>query len=231
GATYNGERYLREQLDSIIRQLEAGDEVIVSDDSSSDRTVEILKKYEKEYPMIRVFVNTGRPGVNGNFENALRHAKGDFIFLADQDDVWRDDKVSVCMKALQGADLVLHDAEITDGDLCRQNKTLFSELKIKDGFWNNYIRNRFTGCCMAFRREILSYVLPFPEKVSFFHDSWIGLLVTLKGRVNIVNECLISFRRHNSNNSTAGASSRRGLLKKVGDRLSLGINLIKRVIR
>ncbi|MDE6027245.1 MAG: glycosyltransferase family 2 protein [Muribaculaceae bacterium] len=228
-ATYNGERYLREQVESILSQLGEGDELVVSDDGSTDTTLDILSSFTDT--RIKVFHNSGPHGVNGNFENALRHASGDYIFLSDQDDVWVAGKKERCLESLQRSDLVLHDALIVNKDLEPQNKTLFSELKIKEGFWANFIRNRFTGCCMAFKREILSYVLPFPKNVSFYHDSWTGLLVLMKGEVAILEDPLILFRRHGSNSSTAGFTSRRGLWKQLAERLSLGSNLIKRGVR
>ncbi len=228
-ATYNGERYLREQIESILSQLREEDEIIVSDDGSTDATLSIIESIGDS--RIKVIVNDKKHGVNGNFENALRHASGDFIFLADQEDIWLKGKVKRCVAALSDSDLVLHDAQIVNKDLEPQNKNLFSELKIKGGFWDNFIRNRFTGCCMAFKRDILTYVLPFPEKVSFYHDSWTGLLVLMKGKVAIIDEPLIKFRRHASNSSTAGASSRRGFFTKIADRMSLGVNLLKRGIK
>ena len=228
-ATYNGERYLREQVGSILRELGEGDELVISDDGSTDSTLDIIESFGDE--RIKIFRNEGHHGVNGNFENAISKSTGDYIFLSDQDDVWIEGKVKECLEALEDSDLVLHDAMISDKDLISQNKTLFSELKIKKGFGANFIRNRFTGCCMAFRREILHYVLPFPKKVSFYHDSWTGLLVLLKGKVTIIDVPLIKFRRHQSTNSSAGSLSRRGIGKRVAERLSLGQNLIKRIIR
>ena len=228
-ATYNGARYIREQIDSILFQLGDDDEIIISDDGSTDSTIEILNSFGD--PRIKVIRNEGMHGVNANFENAILNASGDYIFLSDQDDVWLEGKVKRCMDGLCEADLVLHDAMIADKDLTSQNKTLFSELKIMKGFGANFIRNRFTGCCMAFRREILQYILPFPKKVSFYHDSWTGLLVLLRGTVVIIDEPLIMFRRHISNSSSAGSSSSRMIGKRISERLSLGLNLIKRIIR
>ena len=97
-ATYNGEKYIKEQLDSIIPQLGHEDEIVISDDGSSDSTLDIINSINDE--RIRITVNQGKHGVNSNFNNALLHAKGDFIFLADQDDIWLSGKVAECLKAL-----------------------------------------------------------------------------------------------------------------------------------
>lgn len=228
-AAYNGNRYIEEQLRSVLAQLSAEDEVVVSDDGSTDGTPEIIASIGDG--RIRLIANNGAHGVNGNFDNALRHARGEYIFLADQDDVWLEGKVINCMNALKNADLVVHDAIIVDSSLKTQNKTLFSELKIKEGFVANYIRNRFTGCCMAFRREVLEYVLPIPTGVKFYHDSWIGLLVSLRGRVRFMETAGILFRRHDSTKSSAGGSSGFGLGSKIAYRASLGYNIVKRMMK
>lgn len=228
-ATYNGERYLREQIDSILAQLEPEDELIVSDDGSVDATLSILDSYSD--PRVKVYHNEGRHGVNANFENAMSHTNGDYIFLSDQDDVWLPGKVRKCVATLTESDLVLHNATIVDTDLRPLGKSLFDELHPQGGVLRNLMRNEFTGCCMAFRKDVLKYVTPFPKTVPFYHDSWIGLLVGLKGKINILSDELLLFRRHMHNNSSAGTQSKNGLSKKILIRLSLVYNLTKRLCR
>ena len=111
-ATYNGERYLREQVDSILRELGEGDELVISDDGSTDSTLDIIKSFGDV--RIKIFHNEGHHGVNGNFENAISKSTGDYIFLSDQDDVWIEGKVKECLEALGDSDLVLHDAMIVE---------------------------------------------------------------------------------------------------------------------
>lgn len=228
-ATYNGEKYIKEQLDSIIPQLGHEDEIVISDDGSSDSTLDIINSINDK--RIRITVNQGKHGVNSNFNNALLHAKGDFIFLADQDDIWLSGKVAECLKALEKADLVMHDAIITDYSLSSQNKTLFCELNIKGGFVSNLIRNRFTGCCIAFRKEILEYILPIPDSTLFFHDNWIGLMCELKGTVKFIPFKGIYFRRHPDTNSTAGKGKGMTLSRKIRSRISLLSLTLKRFFK
>ncbi|MDR0620012.1 MAG: glycosyltransferase, partial [Bacteroidales bacterium] len=114
-ATYNGEKYIKEQLDSILCQLGMDDELIISDDGSTDKTLEIIQHYQE--PRVKILSNVKRHSIIGNFENALIHAKGDYIFLADQDDVWTSDKVNVVLAALATTDLVVSDCTVVDGDL------------------------------------------------------------------------------------------------------------------
>lgn len=227
-ALYNGEKYIAEQVASILSQLGEDDELIVSDDGSTDRSIEIINSFHD--PRVRVVKNAGLHGVNANFENALRYASGDIIFLADQDNVWLPGKAEECIRALEDSDLVVHDAFIADLDLNHQNKSLFEELIIKEGFLNNFIRNRFSGCCMAFRREILAYALPFPRKGGFFCDNWIGLIASLKGKTRFIPFKGLMLRRHEDALSSVGASSRLPLTRKISYRLSLLSALLKRLL-
>lgn len=226
-ATFNGENYLRQQISSILEQLSPDDELIISDDGSTDGTIAVIDSFADS--RIKLVHNFQGHGVNSNFQNALSLASGEYIFLSDQDDVWLPGKVEKCITALQNADLVLHDANITDNSLNTQNKSLFSELHIKEGFVPNFIRNRFTGCCMAFRKEILSYVSPIPDNGKFLHDQWIGLLASVKGKVTFLDEAMILFRRHDANASSAGTKSSKSITDKLFSRLSLGLYLIKRI--
>lgn len=109
-ATYNGEKYIKEQLKSILKQLGPCDEVVISDDGSKDNTKDVIDSIEDK--RIHYYVNSGTHGFTHNFENALRHASGNFIFLSDQDDIWMDNKVSIVMEALKTADFVTHDLSL-----------------------------------------------------------------------------------------------------------------------
>lgn len=114
-ATYNGEKYIGEQIASILKQLNANDEVIISDDGSTDATLSIIKTFQD--PRIRVIPGPQKHSPTQNFENVLHHAQGDYIFLSDQDDVWKTNKVATCMKWLQKYDCVISNAEVTDEHL------------------------------------------------------------------------------------------------------------------
>ena len=218
-ATYNGEMYLREQVDSILGQLCNEDELIVSDDGSTDSTIEILKSYNDL--RIKIFHNSHNHGVNGNFENALIQAKGDYIFLSDQDDVWHKDKVKVCISALEKYDCIVHDCEITDSELNIISNSLLKELGAKSGVINNIKKNGFTGCCMAFKNNVLNSVIPFPKSNKFFHDQWIGLKASMKFKTAFINQKLIYFRRHSSNSSSAAGKSKLNIANKICYRLLL----------
>ena len=152
-ASYNGEKYIREQLDSILPQLGENDEIIISDDHSTDNTINVIKSLNDS--RIKIFENNLGKGYSRNFENAINQATGDIIFLSDQDDVWMENKVELMTKELKQNDLVVSDALISDGNL---NPTLGSHFKVhgtKKGFINNWLKTRYIGACMAFKKEIL----------------------------------------------------------------------------
>lgn len=218
-ATYNGEKYLREQVDSILAQLGLYDELVISDDGSKDFTLEILHSYNDS--RIKIYQNATNHGVNGNFENALRYAKGDYIFLSDQDDVWLPDKVHVCIEALNDSDCVVHDCKITDNTLNVISNSLFKDINVREGVISNILKNGFTGCCMAFNRKVLNCVIPFPKTGCFFHDQWIGLKASLMFKTKFINQQLIYFRRHSANSSSASGKSQLSLTEKIKYRFLL----------
>ena len=223
-ATYNGERYIKEQLDSILEQLGEEDEVILSDDGSKDKTLEIVEAYQD--PRIRIFHNQ-QHGFVGNFENAIRQAKGDYIFLSDQDDVWFPNKVSRCVELLQDHIVVNHNSMITDGDGKDMGYDFFSIHHSKGGFWQTIWRNSYSGCCMAFRKELLNTALPFPKHIAS-HDIWLGLIAEKKGRSCFLKEPLVYYRRHGHNASSTASKSQLSLWKQLKYRSYMLINSIKR---
>jgi len=203
-ATYNGERFIREQLESILIQLGIEDEIIVSDDGSTDRTLDILKSYDDK--RVKIIRNNGYKGVAHNFENALSHANGEYIFLCDQDDIWADNKVEVILENLKIADCVLHNAELIDSFGKSLNNNLFSIYRTRKGYVNNLIRNTFVGCCMALKKDLLKYILPIPKNITM-HDMWIALIAEKKGKTCLNHDKLMYYRRHDNNVSTTSQKS------------------------
>ena len=203
-ASYNGCKYMKEQLISILSQLSCDDEIIVSDDGSCDGTLEIVSNMEDS--RIKEVLNIEKHGVVPNFENAIKYASGDYIFLCDQDDLWVENKVKTCVEALQSVDLVVHNSLLMDGVGNVSDIDFFSLRKSTAGYWKNLYKNSFIGCCMAFRREILDYVLPFPEHI-LWHDMWIGLMVEKKGKTMFIEDKLLYYRRHDNNASATAEKS------------------------
>jgi glycosyltransferase involved in cell wall biosynthesis len=227
-ATYNGEKFIEEQVRSILSQLGQKDELIVSDDSSSDTTLFLLRRMKDR--RIKIFSNTMGKGYIGNFENALMQAKGDAIFLSDQDDVWLPGKVRKVMEDLKAYDFVVTDAAVVDEKLSIISSSHFKIAGTKKGFLNNYLKTRYIGACMAFRRSVLERSLPFPRNRSFCaHDYWIALVAELFFNTYMEPECLLLYRRHGKNASSGGIEkSEAGLVRKVIKRIYCGFHLFLR---
>ena len=222
-AAYKGEQYISGQIDSILSQLGENDELIVSDDFPSGKTREIVLGYQANDKRLRYIEGDGK-GVVRNFENALKACSGDVIFLSDQDDIWMSDKVKLVMKEISdGADLVLHDAAVTDSDLNITEPSYFAVHGSNASFFGNMARNSFVGCCMAFRKEVLHECLPFPEALPM-HDWWIALVaMKKKKKVVLLPEPLIKWRRH----SGTVTGRKTSLLKKITWRFNILLSLMK----
>lgn len=225
-ATYNGERYLSQQVDSILQCLGPSDQLIVSDDGSQDGTLRQLEAYKSETRVVEV-VDGPRQGIIANFENGLKHVKGDLVFLADQDDVWLPNKVDEIKRIFESDEkvtCVLHDVEVVDGDLNTLDKSFFELRGSKLGFLNNLIKNSFMGSAMAFKASMLPAVLPIPRNIPM-HDQWIGLINELYGKTALCRKPLGLYRRHGDNASTFDRGSFGSM---VSNRLAIAANLFRR---
>lgn len=195
-AVYNGEKYLRDQMDSIICQLTEDDELIVSCNPSDDRSLDVLTEYENRYSFVHVF-RFEKKGIIANFENAVKKCRKEIIFLADQDDVWMENKVSSIKEVFEKeqALLVMHNCRYTDAHLHPSDKDLFSVRNVHPNRFYNWIKNGYQGSCMAFRKELKELILPFPKNVAM-HDQWIGILAEKAGNVIMMPRILMYYRRH-----------------------------------
>ncbi len=196
--SYNGEKYIAQQIESILSQLQANDELIISDDGSTDNTINIIKSFKDS----RIKLLTHEPFQNSTFnmEYALKHAKGDYIFMSDQDDVWLPNKIEVMKKLLNQYDCVISDCFITDDNLnvIANSRYSFGGKIYKNKFLALFFRTPYQGCCMAMRNNVIKYALPFPKKV-YAHDLWIGNVAAFYFTVGFISDKLIYYRRHKNN--------------------------------
>lgn len=222
-AAYNGERYIARQVESILSQLDKDDELVISVDPSADRTMQVAQEFAACYACVRVLNGPGQ-GVVRNFENALTHALGEVIFLSDQDDVWRSGKLRACIDALreERVSAVVHDAVIADEDLNELQSSYFSG-GFYSGIWRNVLRNRYIGCCMAFRREVLKAALPFPPNIPM-HDQWLGITARRMGNVVYIDKALVLYRRHHQ---TVTGRGKAGMVARLKWRLGIVLALFK----
>jgi len=225
-ATYNGEKFINEQINSILQQLNTHDELIISDDGSLDETLSIIEKFSD--PRITVHRNNFHCPVR-NFEYLIGKAKGDFIFLSDQDDVWATDKVRIFVQYFHnnpGVSLILSDIQIIDKEGFSVDKKFYTK-GFRKGLIQNILINNFIGCSMAFRKDLLSKVLPFPDKTPM-HDWWIGLCAILFSKVLFVDNKLTFYRRHDSNVTKDEGGA---IYQKSFWRIYLVIMLFKRYLK
>ncbi len=226
-ATYNGEKYLRPQMDSILKQLSENDELIISDDGSTDATLEIIDSYKDQ--RIKLLHATHK-NLIFNFENALKEARGDVIFLSDQDDIWVDDKVEKYREKIEKNFLVFSNALMFKDNDINASELFFKDSKKKTGLLNNLKKVKFLGATLAFRKSVLQKALPFPKRIPM-HDIWIGLVAETMGNTHFIDEPLIYYRRHGNVASTTGSKSENSFIKKLKMRINLALGLAQRLLR
>jgi glycosyltransferase involved in cell wall biosynthesis len=230
-ATYNGGRYVRRQLETILPQLEGGDEVVISDDGSTDDTVAIVESLHD--PRIRLLTGHAFRDPIRNFEHSLRHARGDVVVLSDQDDVWLDNKLPLVRELFAGEGrrpfLVVLDAHVVDeDDRSVVHPSVLEKLKAGPGILRNLWTNRYLGCCMAFSSDLLDAALPFPPRIPM-HDMWLGQLCERIGTTRFVPVATMRYRRHAGN--VTGFEIRFEPVAQVARRVNLALALLRRVLR
>ncbi len=202
--TYNGEKYLRQQLESLDVQTLKADEVVVCDDNSSDNTIAILNEY-KDKLNIKLTVNKTNLGVTKNFEQAISLCSGDIIFLCDQDDVWDKNKIKIMAEKMQDEKIgfCCCDGIITDENLKQTadytlwNTSGLSKIDLNKFSAYNLINNYcFTGMATAFKSSLKKYVLPVSKNA--VHDEWLAFIAVCVSKVAFVEQKLVFYRQHNS---------------------------------
>lgn len=227
-ATFNGEKYLKKQIDSILHQLSLNDEIIVSDNCSKDKTKHIIQNYKDKRIKYHEFE---KKSIVLNFQNSINKAKGEYIFLCDQDDIWEEGKVKVMMEELQKCPLVISDCKIINENGIELYHSFFEIRSSGKGILKNLIRNSYLGCCMAFRKEIIKSALPFPVNLPM-HDWWIGLIAEIFHETKFINNNLVMYRRHGDNASPTDISKEKvNLFFMFKTRITIVVLLLKRYLK
>lgn len=208
-AAYNGARYIEEQISSILQQLGPDDELIVIDDGSTDDTAARVAAFGD--PRIALSVAERNRGYVRTFEEAIARARGDFVFLSDQDDRWLPGRVDAMTGALEHASLVVSNFSSFGGSLTRVQaqrlRAVDSKRWRRNIFWVWFGLRPYYGCCMAFRRELVSQLLPFPSYLTETHDQWIGYVGNANRAVVHLEQNTIERRVHDANASARGNRS------------------------
>lgn len=203
--TYNGAKYLREQLDSILLQTIQDFEVVICDDRSCDSTWCILEEYARKDSRFKIYRNEKNLGFLRNFEQAISLCTGDYIALCDQDDIWLNNHVQILLEHISDYTLCGANALLVDGDNKDLNITLLDTLGVdylpqnqEDFEFFLFHSNVFQGAALLFKKELISRALPFPENVEF-HDHWLALVACSMDGVNYVNVPVLRYRQHGMN--------------------------------
>lgn len=207
-ATYNGENYLIEQLESILSQTYSNFRLLISDDCSTDGTRKILEEYKEKDDRIQLFFQGKNLGVIKNFEYLLKKVESKYYMLSDQDDIWKSNKIERSVEKLENSesDLVYTDLEVVDANLnvtyesYWKLKGIYKKVKKYNNFEALYLNNFVTGCTVISKKEYIKDVLPLPDTSKFvLHDYWIALIISQKGKISYIEEPLIKYRQHKNN--------------------------------
>lgn len=221
-ACYNGERFLSQQLDSVLNQTHKQLEIVVIDDASSDGTKRILQDYCKKDSRIRLYENEHNLGYNKTFEKCMLLSIGEYIAPCDQDDVWQHDKIETLLNTLSSNDLIYSDSELIDttGELLNKRLSDRKEMNGFDDCLTYIIGGSAPGHGMLFRRQVFQRCLPFPENIPF--DYWLGYVATLTRPIIYFDQVLVQYRQHDSNLfgvSVQGKKHRRSGKKQSNEKL------------
>ena len=205
-AVYNGEQFLQEQVDSILRQTISNFELVICDDNSTDGSWAILQQYANSDSRIRLFRNEHNLGFIKNFEGAILLCKGNYIALSDQDDVWTENHLELLYKSIGNKSLVCGNALIVDKDLKSLNMTTRYQQGLdwipQDDFNKAksilFFRNPYFGCLTLFERSLVDRILPIPEGCNY-HDSWIAFIACLNRGINYIDDIILYYRRTGEN--------------------------------
>ncbi|WP_348798898.1 glycosyltransferase family 2 protein [Flavobacterium adhaerens] len=207
--TYNGEKYIQKQLESILNQSMEVDEIVICDDGSNDKTIAILEQFQLKKPgKIFLYKNQINLGSTKNFEKAITICTGDYIFLSDQDDIWKENKVEKIIQYFSANPSL--EGVFTNGDIINENETIYNHTLWDAVFFiENQLekpidlfklmsskRNMVTGATLCFKKEAKDFILPFPELKKYHHDEWIALNIGFRNKLNYIPENLISYRIH-----------------------------------
>jgi glycosyltransferase involved in cell wall biosynthesis len=207
-STFNGHQFVSEQLASIAAQTRVPDEIVVSDDASTDQTLALVERFARSVDIpVHIKTNTVTLGVVRNFEKAIGACKGDVIFLSDQDDIWKPNKIECCLDVFSNPDVIMvfSDADIVDVDLTNLGITLSSITftdrandRLTPALFEFILeRNIVTGMTMAFRSKVLELGLPIPTDIpETIHDGWLSLVASLQGDCVFIPERLVLYRQH-----------------------------------
>ena len=229
-ATYNGAKYIKEQIDSLLHQTRMPDEIVIVDDCSTDETVGIIRNFQNDFPFIRIIENKKNVGVNGNFVKALKHCNGDYIVFCDQDDIWRNEKVQVLFSKMKEIEKKGEPAIVSSSAICVNNEMKhvgrMGPVCDNHDFRLTVLKHYSQGCTMIINRECLKYISLIPSynnRTKICFDYVLGLIVSFTGIKYDLCADLMFYRRHGGNVTSESGNNKRSLKERIKDKFQPNI--------
>jgi glycosyltransferase involved in cell wall biosynthesis len=224
-AAYQGQRFIDEQLDSIVAQLGPDDEIIISDDASSDETLDVVRR--RNDPRIRVLENLIRVGYAMNFQRAINEVRGQYVFFSDQDDVWLPGKVAEMRAVLASKSFAASDAIVVNERLEPMYKSYFAHRGARSFSWTSlFLKPSIIGATMSCRKDYLQSLLPLPTGIP--HDFWLTLNAAWDQELAIIERPLILYRRHTAAHSPTATERTRSFATIGLERFNLARAMVSR---
>ena len=226
-ATYNGEKYIATQLKTIVNQTYSNIEIVITDDASSDNTVQLIKDFQQKYNFIKLFVNTVNDGVTKTFENSFKNAAGDFIAISDQDDIWELNKIETLLSQLENEDAIYSNSLLVDKDGQSLNKDFKSLMVLKSYYDGSpfLIGNCVPGHTILMKADFVKNILPIPAEIMF--DRWISFCAAGNNGIKYVDMLLVHYRQHESNAIGVGKSKNKKTRKTKKEKFDIKLAELK----
>ena len=217
-ATYNGEKYIAKQLESIVNQTYGNIEIVIADDHSTDNTVSIIREFQKKYSWIKLIVKDSNSGVSKTFEQAISNCNGEYIAISDQDDIWELNKIEILLNELKDEDAVYSNSLLVDGNGKSLNKEFKSLMNLQSYYSGApfLLGNTLPGHSILMKANFAKRILPFPEKIMF--DRWIVFCAAANNGIKYADSPLVKYRQHDANTFGTTMSTNR-IEKLTGEQL------------
>lgn len=239
-ATYNGEKYLHKQIDSILTQDYQNFELIIRDDCSTDSTKDILKQYLEKDKRIKVIFGEENLGFRKNFEIVIKQCSGDYIAFADQDDVWTEDHLSVLFDNIGTNECIGANAELVDCDLKSLGATTFTGngmtiVPDKDLLRRHLVHsNCIQGAACMISKSIVHKIIPIPENIKW-HDYWVALVASMNRGCVYTDRVILKYRQHGNNVTSNTKFTLVNRIKRISggrkERINEHISLLTEVLK
>ncbi|MDB5202065.1 MAG: hypothetical protein JWQ27_1474 [Ferruginibacter sp.] len=226
-ATYNGAAYLAEQLETILSQTYKNLELIITDDCSADQTISLLKDWQQRDSRIKLFFNEANQGVTKTFEHSFQHCRGEFIAIADQDDIWELDKIALLINEIGDADAVYSDSALVDKEGRSMNKTFKSMMNLQSYYSGApfLMGNCVPGHTILMRADFVRKISPFPAEIMF--DRWISFCAAASNGIRFLDRALVKYRQHDTNTVGTGKTKNKKNRKTSAQKFTIKLSELK----